>query len=67
MELLLDSREVAALRALLDAHFDDLTAQISHTDNPAYRRRLREDRDVLMEIYHRLTAADSTADSTAAG
>lgn len=61
MELLLDSREVAALRALLDAHFDDLTAQISHTDNPSYRRRLREDRDVLMGIYRRLSTVDTPA------
>jgi hypothetical protein len=61
MELLLDSREVAALRALLDAHFDDLTSQISHTDNPAYRRRLRADRDVLMEIYRRLSTVDTPA------
>jgi hypothetical protein len=54
MELRLDSREVEALRALLDAHFHDLTAQISHTDNPSFRRRLREDREVLQEIRQRL-------------
>ena len=61
MEIPLTDEEVAALRDLLDAHFRELTAEISHTDNPGFRQRLREKRDVLLGVRQRLTSAGDSA------
>jgi hypothetical protein len=61
MEIRLTDEEVAALRDLLDAYFRELTAEISHTDNPRFRQHLRERRDVLLGVRERLTSAGDSA------
>ncbi len=64
MEIRLTDEEVAALSDLLDAYFRELTAEISHTDNPGFRIRLREQRDVLVGVRQRLKGAGDTATLT---
>ena len=61
MEIRLSDEEVAALRDLLDAYFRELTAEISHTDNPGFRQRLRSQREVLLGVRQRLTNAGDPA------
>lgn len=62
MEIRLTDEEVAALGDLLEAYFRELTGEISHTDNPRFRQRLREQRDVLRAVHERLKrAGDSGA------
>jgi hypothetical protein len=61
MEIHLTDEEVAALCHLLDAHFRELTAEISHTDNPGFRQRLRKQRDVLLGVRERFKSASNSA------
>jgi hypothetical protein len=56
MNLDLGGEEVALLRELLDRHLGDMYAEISHTDNPTFRSRLRAERDLLKGIRERLNA-----------
>ncbi len=61
MEIRLTDEEVAALSDLLEAYFRELTAEISHTDNPGFRHRLREQRDVLQGVRQRLKITGDSA------
>lgn len=54
MELVLSEEEAEVLRDFLRAQFGNLSMEISHTDNPDYRRDLRVRRDVLLRIHDRL-------------
>jgi hypothetical protein len=58
MQVELTDDEAAALRDLLDAHLGDLSAEISHTDNPAFRRLLRARRDQLTRARTALAQPD---------
>lgn len=53
LELTHDEEE--ALSALLDRDLSSLYAEISHTDNPAFRAGLREQRALLRAIRERLS------------
>jgi len=54
MRLELDSDDEALLRDVLDSAVRDLSPEIADTDNPAYRRMLRERRDHLASLLERL-------------
>ena len=56
MQLELTDDEVVALRDFLTSRLGDLSAEISHTDNPAYRRELRQQRDLLLRVHDTLAA-----------
>ena len=60
MQLQLTEDEVAILRDLLEWRLGNLSMEISHTDNPAYRRGLREHRDALRRIRDALTQASAS-------
>lgn len=47
--------ELAALRDLIDRHVSNMYAEISHTDNPAFRAGLRDERAVLQSIRTKLS------------
>ena len=55
MMLELTHDEAEALGSLLDRDLSDMYAEISHTDNPAFRARLREERALLRAIRDRLS------------
>ena len=48
----------AALQQLLHASLGDLSTEIADTDNPSYRKDLRERREVLQSV---LTLLDGTS------
>ncbi|GDY30758.1 hypothetical protein [Gandjariella thermophila] len=54
MLLELSDDEAVALRDFLTSRLGDLSAEISHTDNPAYRRDLRRQRDHLLRVHDAL-------------
>ena len=54
MQLELTTDETTVLRELLDTHLGDMSAEISHTDNPAFRAQLRKRRDALTAIRAKL-------------
>lgn len=54
MQLELTTDEATALRELLDRHLGDMSAEISHTDNPAFRVHLRARRDALAAVRAKL-------------
>jgi hypothetical protein len=54
MLLELNEGEAVALRDFLAARLGDLSAEISHTDSPVYRRDLREQRDRLVRVHDAL-------------
>lgn len=56
MQLELSVEEALALRDFLDRRLGDLSMEISHTDNPAYRRVLRTERDLLRRVHSALVA-----------
>jgi hypothetical protein len=58
IELTHDEEE--ALRALLDRDLGNMYAEISHTDNPAFRAGLREEREILRAIRERLVDREVT-------
>jgi hypothetical protein len=51
MLLELSADEAVALRDFLTSRLGDLSAEISHTDNPAFRRDLRQQRDHLLRVH----------------
>jgi hypothetical protein len=63
MEIMLTDEEAAALRDLLDGRFGEMSGEISHTDNPAFRRRLIEQRDLLRGVRNRLGEAEVAGSS----
>ncbi|RIQ13253.1 hypothetical protein [Jiangella rhizosphaerae] len=60
MQLNLSDDEAEVLCDYLGRRLGDLSMEISHVDNPAYRRILRSERDVLRRLHEVLVAA--TAD-----
>ena len=65
MQLELTTDEADALRGFLGRRLGDLSMEISHTDNPAYRRMIRTERDHLRRVYDALVAeaADDSTDA----
>ena len=63
MQLEMSTEEAAALRGFLGRRLGDLSMEISHTDNPAFRRTLRSERDMLRRVYEALVA-EAAADPT---
>jgi hypothetical protein len=55
MRLDLTEQEAAVLRDYLGRWLGDMSMEISHTDNPAYRRSMRLERDVLRRVYDSLS------------
>lgn len=64
MQLTLSDHEAEVLRTFLGRRLGDLSMEISHTDNPAYRRDLRADRDTLRRVYDVLTPGPTQAAPT---
>jgi hypothetical protein len=56
MQLHLTPDEAETLRDFLRHRMGDLSMEISHTDNPAYRRIVRDQRDTLRRVYEALAA-----------
>jgi len=54
MILELNEKEVEALKVLVETRIAAIGPEIDHTDTPAYRDALRQSRDVLTGILHRL-------------
>jgi len=55
MQVDLSTDEVAVLRGRLDRDLREMSSEIADTDNPKFRVRLREERDLLRAIHDRLT------------
>jgi hypothetical protein len=55
MQLTLDDRQVAVLRDTLESVLGDLRMEIVDTDNPAFKRGLREREGVLRSLLDALT------------
>ena len=47
MNIEMDPRQVAVLRNLIDHRLSNLSSEIRHTDAPAFRQELRDEREVL--------------------
>ncbi|MGI5132844.1 hypothetical protein ACQEVB_39015 [Pseudonocardia sp. CA-107938] len=60
MRIELSDEDAAALREVLTDRLGDLSTEIAGTDNPAFRRALRERRDLIVRVRDSLAAA--TAD-----
>jgi hypothetical protein len=58
MNVDLTQDEASALRSLLDRDLGEMYAEISHTDNPAFRARLRSERELLRAVRARLGDAE---------
>ena len=54
MKVDLNDREATVLREVLERHVSDMYAEISHTDNPAFRADLRAERELLRAVLARL-------------
>jgi hypothetical protein len=54
MTLELSEDETELLRQILDAVLGDLSPEIADTDNPSYRRALRNRRDHVAALLNRL-------------
>ena len=61
MDLHLDADESAVLRKALTSYLSELRMEIVDTDNPGYRRDLRDERTLLEGIVERMSAAAATA------
>lgn len=61
MRVDLTDGEAAALRDLLDGYLGDLSSEIANTDNPAFRRMLRERRERLSRARAALVEQDRPA------
>ena len=57
MELHLDDTQARELHTLLTDALGDLSSEIADTDNPAYKRVLRDRRDQLQGILQGIDAA----------
>lgn len=67
MRLELSTEEAAVLREFLGRRMGDLSMEISHTDNPAFRRTLRSERDLLRQVYEALVAEADAGSTESAG
>lgn len=54
MQLELTEEEAEILREVLGTHLGDLSAEIANTDNPSFRRMLRNRRDRLARVHDAL-------------
>jgi hypothetical protein len=54
MELRLDANEATMLAEVLERYLSDLRVEITDTDNPNYRRELRDEREGLEAVLTRL-------------
>lgn len=54
MQLTLSDQEAHLLHQVLQSYLKELRGEIVDTDNPQYRRELREERDTLATIADRL-------------
>jgi hypothetical protein len=64
MQLQLSQHEAHLLRQVLESYLRELRGEIVDTDNPGYRRDLRDERDALASIMDRLEQ-DPSASPTA--
>jgi hypothetical protein len=55
MELALTEDQASELKLLLDGALGELSHEIADTDNPQFRRRLRDRRVALEAIAHELS------------
>lgn len=55
MDLHLDDAEAAELSRLVKEALSDLSLEISDTDNPEFRRTLRQRQEVLSALDQRIT------------
>ena len=62
MQLHLDDREAHLLREVLRSYLKELRGEIVDTDNVAYKRTLREERDALDAIAARLDETPAAAE-----
>jgi hypothetical protein len=58
MELRLGEDDVVVLGDVLTRYLGELSAEISHTDNPGYRRRLRDRQEALRRVLAALRSGD---------
>jgi hypothetical protein len=54
--------ESSALQQALQSYLADLRMEITDTDNPAYKRELRDERAALERVATKLTDAAATAE-----
>lgn len=59
MHLELSKDEAVELRDLVTWYLGDLSSEIADTDNPAFRRKLRDRQDLLLRVRNALTAQNS--------
>lgn len=62
----LTDAQATTLLDLLDAHLGDMSTEIAATDNPGYRKGLRERRDQLRSVRAALAGTDERVPTTAA-
>ena len=62
MDIELTADESAALQKALRSYNADLRMEIVGTDNPGFRRELREERATLESVVAKLDAAAATSD-----
>jgi hypothetical protein len=62
VDVQLSPTETTALRQALQSYLSDLRMEITDTDNPAYRRDLRDERAALESVADKL--ADAAKSST---
>lgn len=67
MRLDLSAEEAETLRDYLDRRLGDISMEISHTDNPAYRHLIRSDRDTLRRVFDKLVRGTEDVPAEAAG
>jgi hypothetical protein len=61
MDVSLTAAESAAVRKALQSYLGDLRMEIVDTDNPGYKRELKEERGLLESTLERLDAAVDAA------
>ena len=65
MDVELDAEQSAALRKALKSYLSDLRMEIADTDNPTYRRELRDERASLETVVEKLNEAAKNSPSAA--
>lgn len=61
MQITLTDHEATLLHQVLESYLKELRSEIIDTDNPAYRRMLRAERDTLMAVAERLATRSAHA------
>ena len=62
MDLQLDAEESASMLAALRSYCGDLRMEIVDTDNPAYKRDLKHEHELLLRVLDKLDHAPVPAD-----